>query len=383
MENKQYLESQYNINYASAMNYVKQGNHKDAIDAFKKSLYALIELMKITIGQEQRGYKNKADKIVEIMASVETMGTMPPPPPSPDIQYEFFGVNVKNFLSEGFSDGAVTFDDVYGKTEEKDLIKRILCPSNEDRDYDKLIGRPPKTFILLYGVPGTGKTFFANAIAGELKRNYEDKIQFFSVSYLLGCDARGKNIQALTEFCKQFERCVLFIDAFDVIAPDRKIFTRNPTEASRVTVNLQMLDEILHTEGILVIAATNEPDSIDEAFLSRSNARIEFSLPDYEVIHSTLKAKIGRMIAGDVDLSAIASRLERDGYSNRDIKSFIGNMVDSLSDEFVRSRKCGEKKSFDEYRYTNVMIEKAFEEIVPTTRQIDKDRIEQFKRMYC
>lgn len=300
------------------------------------------------------------------------------------VNYVVNGVNVEDFISKESND-VVTFNDVKGMEKEKALIKREFFLTEKQRAFNEQIGKKPKTFILLYGVPGTGKTFFAKAISEELKRHSGDDTPFFSIvgSQLSDCKvgATEKNIQAVFEFCKQFEHCVLFIDEFDTIAPDRKQANGDPTAGSRVTTLLQMMDGFSSSKGTLVIAATNCPYNLDGAVLSRANARIEIPLPTYEVIYAVLHGKIGAMLAPDVDLAKLSARLEKLGYSNRDIKNFIGNMQDSLSDEFSKSEARGEEKDPDEFRYTNAMIEKAFEEIVPTTKQSDVLRIEQFKQM--
>ena len=297
-----------------------------------------------------------------------------------EINYVFNGVNVEDFLSKESND-VVTFEDVKGMEEEKALIEREFFLTEEERAFNEFLGKKAKTFILLYGVPGTGKTFFAKAISQELKMRSGDDVPFFSIvgSQLSDCKvgATEKNIQAVFEFCKQFEHCVLFIDEFDTIAPDRKQANGDPTAASRVTVLLQMMDGFSSSKGTLVIAATNCPYNLDGAILSRANTRIEIPLPTYEVIYATLYAKIGSILADDVDLPNLAVRL--DGYSNRDIKNFMESMKDMLADEFKRSRNMGDTRPFSEYRYTNEMIDMAFEKVVPTTKQSDIDRIEKFK----
>jgi SpoVK/Ycf46/Vps4 family AAA+-type ATPase len=299
-----------------------------------------------------------------------------------EVNYVINGVNVEDFLSKDSND-VVTFDDVKGMEEEKELIEREFFLTEEDRAFNAYLGKKPKTFILLYGVPGTGKTFFAKAISQELKNRSEGDVPFFSVigSQLSDCKvgATEKNIQAVFEFCKQFEHCVLFIDEFDTIAPDRKQANGDPTAGSRVTVLLQMMDGFSSSAGTLVIAATNCPYNLDGAILSRANTRIEIPLPSYEVIYATLYSKIGKNLAPDVDLPTLAARL--DGYSNRDVKNFIGAMTDKLSDQFRRGRRMGDTRKFEEFKYTNDMIEAAFKEIVPTTKMSDVERIEQFKMM--
>ena len=301
-----------------------------------------------------------------------------------DVNYVVNGVNVEEFLAKDSND-VVTFDDVKGMEKEKALIKREFFLTEKQRAFNEQIGKKPKTFILLYGVPGTGKTFFAKAISEELKRHSGDDTPFFSIvgSQLSDCKvgATEKNIQAVFEFCKQFEHCVLFIDEFDTIAPDRKQANGDPTAGSRVTTLLQMMDGFSSSKGTLVIAATNCPYNLDGAVLSRANARIEIPLPTYEVIYAVLHGKIGKKLAPDVDLAQLSAVLEREGYSNRDIKNFIGNMQDSLSDEYSQSEMRGEDRDFEDFRYTNDMIARAFDEIVPTTKQSDIQRIEQFKQM--
>lgn len=296
------------------------------------------------------------------------------------IEYVINGVNVKDFLSKDSND-VVTFADVKGMEEEKALIEREFFLTDEERAFNEFLGKKAKTFILLYGVPGTGKTFFAKAISQELKNRSGSDVPFFSVvgSQLSDCKvgATEKNIQAVFEFCKQFDHCVLFIDEFDTIAPDRKQANGDPTAGSRVTVLLQMMDGFSSAKGTLVIAATNCPYNLDGAILSRANTRIEIPLPSYEVIYATLSDKIGASLSEDVDLANLAVCL--DGYSNRDIKNFMETMKDMLADEFRAGRKRGDTRPFSEFRYTNDMIKRAFEKIVPTTKKSDIDRIEKFK----
>ena len=301
-----------------------------------------------------------------------------------NIQYVFRGINVQDFLCVDANE-IVSFDDVKGMEKEKALIQREFFLSEKQRAFNAQIGKKPKTFMLLYGVPGTGKTFFAKAISEELKRHSDENIHFFSVVGSQLSDSKvgatEKNIQAIFEFCGQFERCVLFIDEFDSLAPDRKQATGDPTAVSRVTTLLQMMDGFSSSLGTLLITSTNCPYNLDGAVLSRANVRIEIPLPTQEVIYSVLHSKISNRLAPDVDLSGLATRLESLQYSNRDIKNFIGNLQDSLSAAFQNSEMRGELQDPDLYCYTKEMIENAFKEIHPTVKQSDIMRIEQFKLM--
>ena len=406
MENKDYHERSYKTNFDCGLRYCQQKNWTEARKSLEKAAEALLKLIPLTYGAEQERYVAKVKNLRELLQDVKSRegepamvnapqgagnankpkaqngGAAPANQSEDGINYTINGVNVKDFLSNEAND-PVTFDDVKGMEKEKALIKREFFLTEEQREFNNKIGKKPKTFILLYGVPGTGKTFFAKAISEELKSRSGDDVPFFSVigSQLSDCKvgATEKNIQAVFEFCKQFEHCVLFIDEFDTVAPDRKMANGDPTAGSRVTVLLQMMDGFASSKGTLVIAATNCPYNLDGAVLSRANTRIEIPLPSYEVIYAVLKAKVADKLAPDVSLEQLASRLEKNGYSNRDIKNFIGNMIDSLSDEFARTQAMGQMKDFSEYRYTSAMVEKAFAEIVPTTKQSDIQRIEQFK----
>ena len=300
-----------------------------------------------------------------------------------NVEYNINGVDVKQFLTLD-SNETVTFEDVKGMHEEKELIEREFFLSEEERAFNERIGKKNKTFILLYGVPGTGKTFFAKAISCELKAREQDgeNVPFFSVVGTQLKDSKvgasEKNIQAVFEFCKQFKHCVLFIDEFDSIAPDRAKDTGDPTAQTCVTTLLQMMDGFSSSKGTLVIAATNCPYNLDGAILSRANVRIEIPLPTDEVILGTLRAKIGDLIDEEVDLEQVTKRLN--GYSNRDITNVVEALREELSVCFSKGRKEGDTRSFEEYRYTNEMIDRALKRIVPTTKASDLRRIEEFKR---
>ncbi|MBQ8214228.1 MAG: ATP-binding protein [Clostridia bacterium] len=299
------------------------------------------------------------------------------------INYVINGIDVEAFMEKD-SNEVVTFDDVKGMEEEKKLIQREFFLNDKQREFNRYLGKKDKNFILMYGVPGTGKTFFVKALSEELKRYSGEDIPFFCVKAPLLEDckvgATEKNIQAVFEFCKQFPRCVLFIDEFDAIAPDRKKETGDPTAVSRVTVLLQMMDGFSSATGTLLIAATNCPYNLDTGILSRANARIEVPLPDANVICSILEAKIGDKIADDVDLEKVSAHLAKKGYSNRDLKNVIGELIDMLSSEFAASDALGDTKAFDEYRYTKQMIKTAIEKVTPVTTSEDLLRIAEFKR---
>lgn len=317
-------------------------------------------------------------------------------PADDGIQYEFLGVNVKPFLSEESSGKPVTFEDVKGMKEEKLLIEREFFISDEVRRMNQMMGKENKKFILLYGVPGTGKTFFAKAISTEMKNRAtgDKEIPFFAVvgSQLKGSlyGETGKNIQALFEFCKQFERCVLFLDEFDELAPSRSGGDASARQTAQlcVPVLLQMMDGFSSGDGTLVIAATNCPYNLDGAILSRAKTRIEIPLPTEEIIMGTLRSKLRfetedgqkvNAISDDVDLQKIAKYMVERHYSNRDVSSVIAALHDAMSDAFRMGQSNGDPRSPLEYRYTNEMFVYAVKRAPASTKPSDMQRIQEFK----
>ncbi len=300
-----------------------------------------------------------------------------------NIQYEFLGIDIKQFLVSESND-VVTFEDVKGMEDEKLLVEREFFIDDATREFNASIGKKDKRFILLYGVPGTGKTFFAKAVSSELKKRSEgEDVPFFSVvgTQLKDSKVGGseKNVQALFEFCKQFNRCVLFIDEFDSVVPDRAKETGDPTAKTTVTTFLQVMDGFNSAKGTLVIAATNCPYDLDGAILSRADARIEIPLPTYEVVIGTLNAKLGNRLAPDVDLNAYANYLVEKKYSNRDISKMINSMKDYMSDAFSNDRRAGIQRNPAEYVYTVKMFNDAMKANPPSTKLSDMQRIQRFK----
>ncbi|MBR2903041.1 MAG: ATP-binding protein [Clostridia bacterium] len=313
-----------------------------------------------------------------------------------EIEYEFLGVNVEPLLSTEATGKPVTFDDVKGMKDEKALIEREFFISDEVRQMNQMMGRENKKFILLYGVPGTGKTFFAKAISNELKNRVGDgeDIPFFAVvgSQLKGSlyGETGKNIQALFEFCKQFKRCVLFLDEFDELAPSRSSGDASARQTAQmcVPVMLQMMDGFSSGDGTLVIAATNCPYNLDGAILSRAKTRIEIPLPTEEIITATLRSKLRlttpdgekiNAIADGVDLDKLASYMVSKHYSNRDVSSVISALHDELSDAFRLAWGQGCTKPMSEYRFTTEMFKRALAKAPSSTKPSDMERVRAFK----
>ncbi|MGN8218511.1 AAA family ATPase [Halococcus morrhuae DSM 1307] len=165
-------------------------------------------------------------------------------------------------------------DDLKGELEQK-----IIEPFRGNAVYEKY-GINPESGILFHGPPGTGKTYLAKALAGELNVNYASVDVGDMVSKLVGEGV--ENITQLFDEARHNQPCLIFIDEIDALATDRS--SANQSEDTKKMVNqlLQEMSEIDGSDDILVIAATNNPDDIDDAMLrtGRFDSRIHIPKPD-------------------------------------------------------------------------------------------------------
>jgi transitional endoplasmic reticulum ATPase len=199
-------------------------------------------------------------------------------------------------------DELVTFADVGGmdavKQEVRDTVGLLLeHPDKADRYGIEWNG------ILLHGAPGVGKTFFAKAIAGEYRLN------FIHVS--TGDLVAGIQGQAFETALDNLP-CVLFFDEFDSVARRR---SDTPDQESRRTVNqlLTSLEEHRDQDGLLVMAATNDLEHLDEAVIrpGRFDRHIRIDLPDAAARRAILGAELDdRPVAADIDLDDLVRRTE-------------------------------------------------------------------------
>ncbi len=301
----------------------------------------------------------------------------------PDDMYIVNDIDVRQFLIEQ-ADEEVTFDDVLGLDDAKRMISREFFVSDYIKKFDEYIGKKNKKFILLYGVPGTGKTYFAKAISNELKKRSEGDVLFFAVNCANIKDSKvgasEKNLQAIFDFTKQFERTILFFDEFDMIAVSRQKETGDPTAVSITNILLQAINGFNSNENNLVIAGTNYPEKLDSAILSRVGQEIEIGLPSEEVICQMLNKRISKLVATDVDLKLYAEKLI--GYSSRDVNEYINYLIDRLRNELIEAEANNslnyEEGEFDNYKITNQMLEDGLKSNKSRVTKYDLARIAAF-----
>lgn len=203
----------------------------------------------------------------------------------------------------------ISFNDVAGNEEVKGSLKELVDFIQNPEKYDKYGARIPRG-ILLYGPPGTGKTLLAKALAGEAE------VPFYSVS---GSDfiqvyagLGASRIRSLFKNAKEKGKSVIFIDEIDALGKKRKgNFSNGGSDESDRTLNalLTEMSGFKENEGIVVVAATNRIDTLDEALLrpGRFDRQVEVGLPDLNARFKILNLHSkNKPLSNDVDLGKIA-----------------------------------------------------------------------------
>ena len=221
------------------------------------------------------------------------------------------------------SETRVTFDDVAGIDEAENELVEIVDFLKDPQKYTRLGGTAPKG-VLLVGAPGTGKTLLARAVAGEAG------VPFFSMSasefveIIVGVGA--SRVRDLFKQARENAPAIIFIDELDSIGRARGQTAIGGSSEQEQTLNqiLTEMDGFSSKEGVIVLAATNQPDVLDKALLrpGRFDRRVTVNLPDKVGREAILEVHTRSVpLADDVDLMELASSTP--GLSGADIRNLV------------------------------------------------------------
>ena len=206
------------------------------------------------------------------------------------------------------TDGGIRFADVAGEDEAKDNLQEIVNYLHDPSKY-KAIGASMPKGILLVGPPGTGKTMLAKAVAGEAN------VPFFSISgsefveMFVGMGA--SKVRNLFDQAKEKAPCIVFIDEIDAIGQKRSGGQYGGNDEREQTLNqlLTEMDGFEGNNGVIILAATNRPESLDPALTrpGRFDRRVPVELPDLHGREAILKVHAKKVEHEDnIDFLAVA-----------------------------------------------------------------------------
>ena len=241
------------------------------------------------------------------------------------------------------SDG-IKFSDVAGEDEAKDSLKEIVDYLHDPKRYEQIGARMPKG-ILLVGPPGTGKTLLAKAVAGEAN------VPFFSISgsefveMFVGMGA--SKVRDLFKQAKEKAPCIVFIDEIDAIGKKRDgNFGGNDEREQTLNQMLTEMDGFESNNGVIILAATNRPESLDPALTrpGRFDRRVPVELPDLNGRVAILQVHAKKIrLAPGVDLLPIARMAS--GASGAE----LANIVNEAALRAVRDgRDCATQQDLEE-----------------------------------
>ena len=244
-----------------------------------------------------------------------------------------------------------TFNDVAGADEEKAELQELVEFLKDPKSFTKMGARIPKG-VLLVGPPGTGKTLLAKAVAGEAG------VQFLSISgsdfVELYVGVGASRVRDLFDQAKKVAPAIIFIDEIDAVGRQRGSGLGGGHDEREQTLNqlLVEMDGFGNNEGVIVMAATNRADILDNALLrpGRFDRQVYVGMPDIKGREAILKIHArGKPLADDVDLKSIAKGTP--GFSGADLENLMNEaalLAVRRKHRFITMEDCDEAILKDE-----------------------------------
>jgi len=232
----------------------------------------------------------------------------------------------------------VKWGDVGGLEDVKRVLKETIEWPLKYNDLFKQAGTSPSKGILLYGPPGSGKTLLAKAVASESEVNFISVKGPELMSKWVGESEKG--VREIFKKAKQASPCIIFFDEIDSVVPKRGSDAASHVADRVISQFLTELDGIEELKGIVVLAATNRMDIIDQAMLraGRFDFHLEIPVPDKDARLEILKVHSrGKPLAGDVDLVGLAGA--SDGLVGSDLEAICRKAAMKAIREFIETGK--------------------------------------------
>lgn len=336
--NGKLLYDAYNIYYEKGMSAMEDKNYAVAARNLYNASETLYKLAKESKGVLKDTRLQRADEIYKIAVEIEKKSHAPITHISAKDDLSRFNIKAESSKGKGNNDDdtltsftpvhdtGVSMDDVAGLEEAKQEITQKVIEPNRHPEIFKRYNKSKGGGILLYGVPGTGKTMLAQAIAHEIDA------QFFTIkcsdvlSKWFG-DAE-QNIRNLFLEARKYPTSIIFFDEFEALGAKRDT---NSTVMRRVVPELlaQIQGFEKNENNLIVIAATNRPWDIDTAFLrpGRFDRSIYVPLPDEEARKAIIVNKLKTVPCADnLDINHIVE--VTNGFNGADVANFCEKLKD-------------------------------------------------------
>jgi cell division protease FtsH len=238
----------------------------------------------------------------------------------------------------------VTFDDIAGMIEVKREVMEAISLFRDREKYEKMGVTSKMNNILLSGAPGAGKTLMVKAMSNELGIPLFQSSGEFAEKYV---GVAAKNVKTLFEDARKYAPSIIFIDEAEQVGRKRTGESNNSERESATAELLNQLDGFDTTDDVIVILATNLPDTLDEALLRRMSKKIHVRNPDYETRKGILEINArNKPMDENCDLGKIA----------RNLSGFNGGTIANIMNQ---AGMLAVRKGLD--KITQAELEEAFE----------------------
>ncbi|MCG2688334.1 CDC48 family AAA ATPase [Candidatus Parcubacteria bacterium] len=252
----------------------------------------------------------------------------------------------------------VRWEDVGGLEEIKQTLKETIeWPLKYEKLFDHSKTKPPKG-ILLYGLPGTGKTLIAKAVATEAGVNFISVKGPQLLSKYIGESERA--VREVFKKAKQASPCIVFFDELDSLVPTRSGSTDSQVIERVVSQFLTELDGVEELKGVVVLGATNRLDLIDPALLraGRFDFLLEMPKPNEKTRKEIFRIHTkGKPLVSDVNLNSLAKDTE--GLTGSDIEAICRKASFLAIREFLAQESRAKKSELSDFKITTKHFKKA------------------------